>query len=381
MLGIEEDSIIELLKGLVAIDSVNPSLSPSHKGEGEIGEHVAGLLRDIGLDVELQKVAEGRNNVIARLRGRMGDKKLLVLAHMDTVGVDTMTIPPFDPVVVENRLYGRGSSDTKAGLAAAIAMAQELILKCEDFKGELIIAATVDEEYEAAGVETLVKLIGADAAVDLEPVGMRAVIAHKGFAWQEFQVIGRPAHGSDFAKGIDAIIETGRLLEELSSLSKRLSKNVHPVLGPPSLHASQIRGGEGWSTYPATCTLTVERRTGPRETEDKVKREFQAIVDRLAKEDIKTSTQTRFFRPATEISPNERIVKSLLRSAAEIGVVCPVGGMAAWPEAGPLNLAGIPSVVFGPKGCTGHEADEYVDIDSVVQCAQILRATVLDFLR
>jgi len=381
MPGIERESIVELLKGLVAIDSVNPCLSPSHKGEGEIGEHVMGLLRGIGFDVELQKVAEGRNNVIARLRGRTGDKKLLVLAHMDTVGVDTMTIPPFDPVVVGNRLYGRGSSDTKAGLAAAIAMAEELVLEHEDFNGELIVAATVDEEYEAVGVETLVREIDADAAVDMEPVGMKAIIAHKGFAWQEFRVVGRAAHGSDIAKGIDAIIRTGRLLEELSSLNKRLSKNVHPVLGPPSLHASQIKGGEGWSTYPADCTLTVERRTVPGETQKRVEEEFQAIVDRLAGEGIEASTEMRFFRPATEISPDERIVKSLLRSAAEIGVVCPVDGMAAWPEAGPLNLAGIPSVVFGPKGCTGHEADEYVDIDSVVQCAQILRATVLDFLR
>ena len=319
MPGIEEDSIIELLKGLVAIDSVNPSLSPSHKGEGEIGEHVAGLLRNIGLDVELQKVAEGRNNVIARLRGRTGDKKLLVLAHMDTVGVDTMTIPPFNPVVVENRLYGRGSSDTKAGLAAVIAMAEELVLEHEDFNGELIVAATVDEEYEAVGVEALVREIDADAAVDMEPVGMKVVIAHKGFAWQEFQVVGRAAHGSDIAKGIDAIIRTGRLLEELSSLNKRLSKNVHPVLGPPSLHASQIKGGEGWSTYPADCTLTVERRTVPGETQKRVEEEFQAIVDRLAGEGVEARTEMRFFRPATEISPDERIVKSLLRSAVEIG--------------------------------------------------------------
>ncbi|MGD0057517.1 MAG: M20/M25/M40 family metallo-hydrolase [Methanomassiliicoccales archaeon] len=381
MPGIERESIVELLKGLVAIDSVNPCLSPSHQGEGEIGEHVAGLLRNIGFDVRMQRVSEGRNNVIGRLQGNNGEKRLLVLAHMDTVGVDTMTIPPFDPVVVGNRLYGRGSSDTKAGLAAAIAMAQELALEHADFNGELIVAATVDEEYEAAGVEALVREVQADAAVDMEPVGMRAVIAHKGFAWQEFRVIGKAAHGSDTVKGIDAILRTGRLLEELSSLNERLSKNIHRMLGPPSLHASQIAGGEGWSTYPANCTLTVERRTVPGETQRGIEKEFQAIVDCLASEGIEASTEMRFFRPATEISPDEKIVKSLLTSAAEIGVECSVGGMAAWPEAGPLNLAEIPSVVFGPKGCTGHEADEYVYIDSVVQCTQILRATVLDFLR
>ena len=381
MIQIERESIVKLLKELVAIDSVNPSLSPSHKGEGEIEEHVARLLQGVGLDVERQSVAEGRSNVVGRLRRGKGEGRLLILAHMDTVGVDTMTIPPFDPVVAGNRLYGRGSSDTKSGLAAAIAMARDLVLRQADFNGELILAATVDEEYEAIGVEALVREVEADAAVDMEPVGMRAIVSHKGFAWQEFRVIGKAAHGSDIAKGIDAIIRTGRLLEELSQLDKRLSKITHPVLGPPSLHASQIRGGEGWSTYPASCTLTVERRTIPGETQSKIEEESRAIVDRLASEGIEASAKMRFFRPATEISHEEKIVKSLLRSAAEIGVVCPVGGMAAWPEAGILNLAGIPTVVFGPRGCTGHEADEYVEIDSVVQCAQVLRATVLDFLR
>lgn len=377
---IERESIVELLKGLVAIDSVNPSMSPSHKGEGEIGKHVARLLQAAGLDVELQQVTEGRNNVIGRLRRGNGEKRLLVLAHMDTVGVDTMTIPPFDPAVVGDRLYGRGSSDTKAGLAAAIATAEDLAVERGNFDGELVIAATVDEEYEAAGVETLVKKVKADAAVDLEPVGMKAIIAHKGFAWQKFRVFGKAAHGSDFAKGIDAIIRTGRLLEELSSLNGKLSKASHPVLGPPSLHASQISGGEGWSTYPASCTLTVERRTVPGETREKIEDEFRMIVKRLASEGIEASTELCFFRPATEISPDERIVRCLVNSAVKNGIVCPVEGMAAWPEAGTLNLAGIPTVIYGPRGCTGHEADEYVEIGSVVQCAQVLKSTILDFL-
>jgi len=381
MPGLQKGLIIDLLKELVTIDSVNPSLSPAHQGEGEIAEHVACALLEMGLQVDTQEVARGRSNVIGRLKGKKPGRRLLMVAHMDTVGIDSMTIPPFDPMLVGNRLYGRGSSDTKAGLAAAIAVAEELKRKKTTFNGELIIAATVDEEFEAAGIEALVKEVEADAAIVLEPVGMMAIIAHKGFAWLEFEVIGLAAHGSDSKKGIDAIMRTGKLLGELTSVSKKLSKTVHPVLGSPTLHASQITGGEGWSTYPASCTLRVERRTLPGETEKSIERESRIIVDKLAGLDIEVRTKMHFFRTATEISSKERIVRSLRSSAKDFGVELPVTGMAAWPEAGPLNLVGIPSVVFGPKGCTGHEADEYVEIDSVVQCAHILHGTVLDFLR
>jgi acetylornithine deacetylase len=270
--GLQKASIIDLLKGLVMIDSVNPSLSPAHGGEGEIAKHVARVLLEMGLQVDMQEVARGRSNVIGRLKGKKSGRRLLMVAHMDTVGIDSMTIPPFDPVIIGNRLYGRGASDTKAGLAAAIAVAEELKRKKTTFNGELIIAATVDEEFEAAGIEALVKEVEADAAIVLEPVGMMAIIAHKGFAWMEFEVIGLAAHGSDSKKGIDAIMRTGRLLDELNSVSKRLSKKVHPVLGSPSLHASQITGGEGWSTYPTICTLRVERRTLPGETKKSIEK-------------------------------------------------------------------------------------------------------------
>jgi len=372
----ERDALITLLGELVSIDSVNPSLSPTHRGEWELGDFLVDRLRSLGFDTKRQEVEEGRFNVIGR-SGR--GKTLLIVAHMDTVGVDSMTIPPFKPSVIGDRLYGRGSADTKGGMAAAL-MAIETVLLEDDLRGELVFAATVDEEYEAKGAEALMREIDAEGALVMEPVGLRPVIAHKGFAWQEFQVFGRAAHGSDPAKGIDAIMRTGRLLEKLKALDRSLMRRSHPLLGSPSLHASQIEGGEGWSVYPSICGLRVERRTLPAETREMVDAEFNQIVDELQEEGIVSRTEMRFFREGTEVDEGEEIVRSLMRAMVAEGMDCSLAGMGAWPEAGILNRSGIPSVVFGPSGCRGHEADEYVDIDSVRRCARVLRLAIRDFL-
>jgi acetylornithine deacetylase len=371
--------IVDLLKKLVSIDSVNPCLSPRHRGESEIVDFIIEHLRSIGVNARTQEVVDGRKNVIGVIRGSEKGRKLLIVAHLDTVGVDSMVIPPFNPVITGNRLYGRGSADTKGGMAAALEALRSISLD-RNFKGEVIFAGTVDEENEAKGIEKLVGEVEADAAIVIEPVGLNVVVAHKGFAWQEFKVMGKAAHGSDFANGIDAIFRTQRLLAELIRMNDELMEHPHPLLGPASLHASQIYGGEGWSTYPAQCVLTVERRTLPGETKQKVEREFQAIADHLLEEGIHIETKMHFFRVATEISPDEAIVQSLLKATSDVGIDCQVTGMSAWPEAGVLNLSGIPSVVFGPGGCKGHESDEYVELDSVLKCCEVLEKAIRIFL-
>lgn len=370
---------IELLGKLVSIDSVNPSLSPDHEGEDEIAAFLFDFLSSKGVEVEEQTVTGNRRNIIARIAGREEGATLLAVAHMDTVGVEGMTIPPFQPRVEGNRLFGRGSADTKGGMAAVL-MAIESLIKHPPRKGELIFAATVDEEYEARGAEALVNKVRADSAVVMEPVDMKVVIAHKGFLWYEFKVEGRAAHGSDHEHGIDSIMLMGKLLQRLAEMNERLRSSVHPLVGPPSLHASRIEGGEGWSTYPSLCTLMVERRTVPGETAEDVKRAFEELISALRQEGVQISGEAVFHRDPTMISEEEKIVQCIRSSARSLGIECPVGGMGAWPEAGILNQSGIPSVVFGPSGCKGHEADEFVLIDSVVDCAGVLEVTFRRFL-
>jgi len=372
----DRESVIGLLSDLVSIDSVNPSLSSSHPGELELANYLKGWFGERGFPYKEQKVTDGRNNLIARLGS--GERKLLIVSHMDTVGIDTMTIPPFDPRIDGDLLYGRGSADTKGGMAATLLALEELLDR--ELPGEIIFAATMDEEFEAVGVDRLVEEVTADAAIVIEPVDMKAVVAHKGFAWIEFDVRGRAAHGSDVKFGIDAIIGCGILLARLRELQGKISPRIHDLLGPASLHASQIFGGEGWSTYPASCRLRVERRTLPHETEPDIQEELDEMISSLRKEGIDIDGKIIFFRSGTEISPDEEVVRSLISAAHLNGIEIQLGGMQGWPEAGILNQSGIPSVVFGPSGCKGHEAVEFVSIESVLACSRIIKQTALEFI-
>ena len=140
------------MAALVAIDSVNPDLVPGGAGEAEIADFVAGWLREAGLEVELDEPAPGRPNVVAVARGSGGGASLMLNAHMDTVGVEGME-RPFEPVVRDGRLYGRGAYDMKASLAACMLAARRLA--AEELSGDVIVTAVADEEYASIGVQSV----------------------------------------------------------------------------------------------------------------------------------------------------------------------------------------------------------------------------------
>ena len=278
------DPVIRLLRELVAIDSVNPSLVPGAAGEAQIAEAVAAEMRRIGLDVETQDAAPGRPNVIGELEGRRKGRSLMFCGHTDTVGVEGMTAP-FDPVERQGRLFGRGTQDMKSGVAAMIDAAR--VVASEGLEsGRLIVAAVVDEEYESIGADALVTRWRADAAVVTEPTDMQIAIGHKGFAWFEIATRGRAAHGSRPKDGRDAILWMGRVLHELEQLDRRLqSRAPHPLVGSASLHASLIEGGRELSSYPDRCVLKFERRTIPPESDETIREEIDALLTRLRKAD------------------------------------------------------------------------------------------------
>src|SRR3712207_3705080 len=118
----------------------------------------------------------------------------------------------------------------------------------------------------------------ADAAVVTEPTELELVIAHKGFAWSEIEVTGRAAHGSRPHLGVDAILKMGAVLNELGQLDRALADRTHPLLGRASVHASVIHGGVELSSYPARCTLGLERRTVPGETAERIEAELADLV-------------------------------------------------------------------------------------------------------
>ena len=201
------DSVIRLLRDLIAIDSVNPSLEAGGAGEAAVAERIAAELRAGGIDIELTDAAPGRPNVVGVIEGRTRGRTLMLCGHMDTVGGGGMTAP-FDPLERDGRLYGRGSQDMKSGVAAMVDAAVALARRGGLASGRLVVAAVADEEHASAGAELLAAGQRADGAVVTEPTDLRVATAHKGFEWVEVETRGRAAHGSRPADGPTASTPT-----------------------------------------------------------------------------------------------------------------------------------------------------------------------------
>jgi acetylornithine deacetylase len=372
---------LELLKALVSIDSVNPDLVPGARGEGEIARYAADWLRARALEVNVEDTGRpGRPNVVAVARGSGGGRSLILNSHMDTVGVAGMK-DPFRPIVREGRLYGRGAMDTKAALAAFMTVAADAGKL--GLRGDVILTAVMDEEYASAGTEAVVKKWKADAAIVGEPTGLEIVTAHKGFAWFEIETHGTAAHGSRPDVGVDAISKMGKVLVEIEAAAARLMKSrPHRTLGPGSMHASLIQGGQELSSYPALCQLGIERRTLPGEDVDKIEAELRDILEEIGRTDPAfTATLRRVFaRNPLEVPWSEPIVETLKKAVTAVtGATAILSGMGGWMDSALLSAAGIPAVIFGPRGEGLHGEIEWVDLASLTACREITLAAIKEF--
>ena len=353
--------MIDMLRDLIAIDSVNPSLVPGGAGEGEIASYVAQKLRAMNIAAVIEEATPNRPNVIGVIEGTTRGRSLMLCGHSDTVGVEGMSAP-FDPVERDGRMYGRGAQDMKGGVASILGCAQQIAR--EGLRaGSIVIAIVADEEYASIGAEALVTRWSADAAVVAEPTDLSIAIGHKGFEWVEVVTEGVAAHGSRPEEGVDAIAHMGRVLARFEQLDR--SFQPHPLLGRPSVHASLIEGGRELSTYPDRCTLHIERRTVEGEAPEISHREAQAILEALHAEDPKFKATARFlFTRSPYVTPTGHALTRLLRGEKR--------AMSFWTDAAILGAAGIPSVVFGPGGAGLHGIDEYVRIDEVIACSDAL---------
>ena len=366
----------ELVRRMVRIDSRNPSLVPGAPGELALATFLRDILTSWGLDAQLQEAAPGRPNVVAILRGSGGGRSLMFNGHLDIVGVDGMTHSPFGADERQGRVYGRGASDMKGGVAAMCAAAARLRGK---LKGDLVITGVVDEEWQSIGTSALIAAgVRADAAVVTEPTRLGFMPAHKGFAWLQATLHGRAAHGSRWDIGIDAIRHAGLLLSELDRVdSEELPRRRHDLLGRPSLHASSIEGGVGLRTYPDRCVVRIERRTIPGETGDDALSELRAACERVrrAVPELRADVDLLFAQPPSDVRPDAPIAKALASVMGAQGLDAKPLGMSAWTDAALLNAAGVPAVCFGPGDMgLAHAAEEYIDVAEIERATETLAA-------
>ncbi len=362
-------AVLDLLQQLIRIPSVNPTLVPDEvHGEAAIAAFARDWLARQGLRAWLEEAAPGRPNAVAEV-GEGDGPTLVFCAHMDTVGTAGMTIPPFEPRVENGRVFGRGSYDMKASAAAVMSAAAALA--SAGVRGRVLVALVADEEYASLGASDFVRRHRADGCILTEPSEGQLILGHKGFVWAELVTTGRAAHGSRWDLGVSAIGKMGRIIAALEQFDREvLRARIHPLVGPASLHCALIQGGTGLSTYAPECRLKVERRTLPGETPEQVLRELEDVVCQAGE-----AAEVRcLFDRSPLLCDREAPVACSLRDAvtAVTGRTPAEAGVAYWMDAAIFAAAGIPTVNYGPSGAGAHEAIEWVDLNSVVTCAQVL---------
>ncbi len=378
------DGCAELLALLVACDSTNPSLVPGGAGESAVAALVAQRLEAAGLAVEMWDASSGRQSVLGVLKGTGRGRSLLLCSHLDVVGADREL---FKPVVRSGRMYGRGTSDMKGGLAASILAACELARDRQGLAGDLLVAGVIDEEWLSAGaVDLIARLAAADVEVDgailPEATGLSLVVEHGGFAWWKVVSIGVEAAGDDYERGVDAIALMGGALSGLLELDAELAGRPAKPYGRPCIHASTIAGGTQLSAYPGRCEVGIERCLIPGETVAQARAELEEVLARAAAREPRLNAQLQQIvgREAMALERSEPVVTELASVAARLlGAPREVRGDMGWMDSGILVEAGIPCVAFGPTGGGEHTSGEWVDVSSVSACARVLADTARSF--
>jgi acetylornithine deacetylase/succinyl-diaminopimelate desuccinylase family protein len=366
----------KLLRELIALPSVNPAFVPPgdpRAGEGRVAEFVAASAASAGLDVSLEPALPHRPNVIARLSPAGKVRRTILLApHLDTVNAEPAG---FEPRLRAGRIYGRGACDTKGSVAAMLAAVCEVARSRPPRKTEIVFAGLIDEEQSQAGSRALVtSRFKADLAIVGEPTCLKVVTAHKGSLWVRLEAQGKSAHGARPELGKNAIHMMARVVDVLeTAYAASLTKRGHELLGPPTVNVGVIQGGTQPNIVPDHCSVIVDRRTLPGESEKTVRAELSAC---LKKAGLRAAVSFVKSGPcgAMETSPKLPLIAQFMRS---LGQDQPAG-VHYFCDAAVLSRGGIPSIVFGPGDIAqAHTADEWINVNSLRQA----QAALTRFLR
>ncbi|MFI6825671.1 M20 family metallopeptidase [Kribbella sp. NPDC050241] len=381
---IDEDLLVRVTADLVRATGQNPP--------GEEAATVAVLAaagRELGLDVVTSPVEPGRDNVGITFAGGNGPGVLL-LGHTDVVPIgDGWTTDPFGGGVRDGRIYGRGASDMKGGLAAAlVALAA---LRGTDLRGPVELAAVVDEEETGKGIRAYVASASGRprsfvGCITAEPTDLQTIIAARGDSYLRVAIHGRACHAGNPDDGANAIYGAAAVVAEIERLHAELAAAPHPLLGPATWSVGQINGGTGGSIVPAECVIVADRRLLPGESPATV---VDDLRTRVAALDLKSRGLTvdldmPMEMPAFETAADDALVVATEAARLDAGgAALPLAGWTAACDGGYVARdLGVPVVVLGPGSVTteAHRADESVPIAELVTAARTYALTALRLL-
>lgn len=373
-----------LTQRMVRIESSNPGAY-----EGAMAAFVSGWLREnTSAEVLLEPVHEGRSNVVATLPGASREHGLTYICHMDTMPVGKgWTVPPLEGKIAGGRLYGRGSCDMKAGLAAAMIAFRNFSRRGVRPRYDFRLIATVNEEDAMTGAEQAVRdgYVNADSYVlDAEPTDSRIQAAHKGKTWFILKTHGRTCHASMPEKGCDAIAAMAEIITRVNRKLARLPR--HPEMGPCTATFGTIQGG--WNPYivPDECAATLDLRLVPPVTNA----ETIALVREAAAEGaaavpgVTCEVEVTAERPAIERDGGSFLLARLRAAVEEVtGGPLPVDFFPGYTDTAVIAaLTGNRNCMsFGPGSLEqAHRPDEFVPCEEIVRSAAVMTRLAEDIL-
>jgi len=363
---------IELLQALVRIRSTNPP-----GGEEEIARYIKDYLNASEVEAELVPLEEGRSSVVGRLPGR--EKGSIVLCgHIDTVEVseERWTKPPFEGLIENGRLYGRGASDMKGGVAVILEAAKLLNRAKRPLKKALLLALTADEEQDYRGAETLVERGYFDDAVFMivaEPTDGQVFLGEKGELWLRARFLGKAAHGSTPDLGVSALLPAAAFCIRLNSEASKLPEIEG--LGKTTLNIGRFRAGRRVNIVPDRAEVELDFRVISEEDKERA----IGLVKELGEEGARKAGaefewETMSYHPPVFSDRDDGYVREFLAAAGE---PTPESGAGIAPyctdAATIVPKVPIPFVIYGPGSISlAHRPDEYVELDSLGRALRVL---------
>ena len=354
---------LELTQALVRFDTINP---PGN--ERLCAEHLGSILDDAGFAVSYHEFAETRTSLVARIGGDADAKPLCFTGHIDTVplGAAPWSVDPFAADIADGKLYGRGTSDMKSGVAAFVVAAIRLARELETGPGMVLIITAGEETgcegaYHLAGLGNV--LGDAGAIVVAEPSSNLPFIGHKGALWLKAVANGLTAHGSMPELGINAIYKAARTISQLEDFDFNVAR--HPVLGKPTLNVGTVHGGMNINSVPDRAEVGIDIRTLP----DQDHGDLCAHLSSYLGDDIAVEPVVDVGSVWTD--PAEDWMLDVFDVMAEIlGKMPEVCTATYFTDAAALTPAygGPPTVILGPgEAAMAHQTDEYCVVDRIDQ--------------
>lgn len=377
---VDRDQVVADLSALIRCASVNTFGAPRARGaEAAMADLFERQLRDLGLEIGTHEVLQGRRNVWGTLKGKGRGPTILLAGHLDTVGVDGY-VDPFEPTVKDGHIYGRGSCDMKAGLAAYLEVARHLKRSGITLDGDLIIAGVIDEEHAMAG-STYFGRAGphVDCAIVAEPTLLNLSAAHKGQFLTTIRTRGLAAHSSLPHNGRNAVYHMGAVLAALQDYAKDVAQRTpDPICGAPSFSVGVIRGGDNACSVPDFCEIDIDRRTIPGETSVAV---LQELHDALAKaKETEPDLDYQIATPFLDLPPLDTNVCSSVMHAMTNACLAVTGraDVSAFPGSTDAPNFGCPTVICGPGDLAQcHSLNEYVSIAQIEDAVRIYVHAIL----